>query len=304
MASVSQHHGKHAAEQERNHLFVLEHALFHKYTADADKTESERIVEQELHRVNDERVLQRLQYAVNRAHDKSPSRAEHTAVNHKRKKTCERNRSALRQFEKFCIRQRKRKRDRDCAVNDRASVAHLALVADEPHHHHHHHKHDCGHDHSDEVCVRVIVCNIAVVLRHKHHRGDKATERQNGCDDKGNLDRLIAEKRTYEHCDCPRDHGYERCEYGVKEFCLHIVDVALEFDVGKHHDHSYGKARRYAYDILFEIGKLVTSFEPHEQADDYKRRYQRNRKVKRNELQLVAQRFDIHKKSPPAIWGT
>lgn len=99
-------------------FFLFENALFHKDAAHADKSECERIVEQELHRVNDVRVLKRLQHAVKTANDKTSSRTEHTAVNHKRQKACKCDRTAVGELEKSCIRKHECQSHCNCAVND------------------------------------------------------------------------------------------------------------------------------------------------------------------------------------------
>ena len=252
------------------------------------------------------RVLQGLQNAVNRAYDKSPSRAEHTAVNHKRKKACERDRTTLRKFEYTRVRESKRKCNRNCAVHDRASVAHLAFVAYKPHHDHYRHKHYCGHNHTDEICVWIILRNVAVVLRHKHHCGNKTTKHRHRRDYKGNFDRFIVEKRAYEHCNRACYDGYERCENGIEKFCLHIVDVALKFDVSNHDNHSYRKARNYTDGVFFEVGKLLFFEMPYEKSYGDKRRNDCHGKIECDVLQFVTQSLDIHKKSPPKtlLWGT
>ena len=135
VASVAENDRNHATEQECDDFMVFENTLFHKYTADADKTESERIVEQKLHRVNNVRVLKRLKHAVKSAYDETATSAEHTAVNHKRQKACKGDRAALGKFEQASVRERERESNRDCAVDDSARVVDFALVADKPHDH-------------------------------------------------------------------------------------------------------------------------------------------------------------------------
>ena len=140
VAEVAQRHAAQYPERQRDavaddvgdRLQAVEH-LAEQPSAQPHHRERERIVEDELQRVDDPRILHRVEHAVDKPAKHALANAEHVRIERDRQQREQRHRAAVRRVIHLDIRQTERQRDADRRIDDRHRVrpARMLLAVDE-----------------------------------------------------------------------------------------------------------------------------------------------------------------------------
>ena len=307
VAGIAQHHRDDGAHHEARELILFERGALAEEAADAYHAECERIVQQELHGVDDVGVLKRLQAAVDEADDDAAARAEHAAIDHEGQEARERHAAALGKVDEARVGEGEGHCDGNGAVHYGAGVGEGRLLAEEERHAEDEDADHHGNDEPGGGKTRIpLALGSLEVSGHEHHRGDERAEKARARDDGCDLDREFVEEGRDAHKTSAAYRDAHEGEDGLEELVGRTAVVVVDL-IERDHRHKHGAHDGETRDDA--EGDFGVVFEPvateavHQNGDRKSEDGERHHRIKDGEAHVVEEPVEECGDRPVEFFG-